>query len=341
MITIATSGGGTGGHVTPCIALFPDLKKRFDRIIHIGGDGMEQSLIPPTGIPLFTTKTIKFDRANIFNNFKIPFVLNSAIKEAKEILKKEKVNVVFGKGGYASLPSILAAKKLNIPVIIHESDFNMGLANRFASKFADLVLTSFPETNGGVFVGNPIREKIFNGDKLKAVKKYGLDIARPTLLVFGGSSGAAAINALIFKTAKSLTKSYNLVHIVGKNEKTRLFLPNYVALSYADDIEDLYASSDVIIMRGGANSLQEVTALGKRIICIPLPKSKHSRGDQEDNALSYEKRGLINLLRQNEATEEHLMKLIATVINQKEHPQNKSTPNGEIVKKIMELVKTN
>ncbi len=340
MITIATSGGGTGGHVTPCIALFPDLKKRFDKIIHLGGDGMEKTLIPPTGVPLFTTKTIKFDRANPFNNFKIPFVLSSALKEAKEILTSENVDVVFGKGGYASLPSILAAKRLNIPVVIHESDFNMGLANRFASKFASLVLTSFPETKGGVFVGNPIRERIFHGDKITAVKRYGLDITKPTLLVFGGSSGSAAINALIFKTAITLTKRFNLVHIVGSNEKTRLFLPNYVALSYADDIEDLYALSDVIIMRGGANSLQEATALGKRVICIPLPKSKHSRGDQEDNALSYEKRGLITILKQTDATEKSLIALIDTVMNQKERPQDKSTPNGEIVKKIMELVKS-
>ncbi len=338
MITIATSGGGTAGHVLPCIALYPNLKKYFDKIIHLGGNGIELTLIPEAGIPLFTTKNVKFDRANMLSNLKIPFILSAAVKEAKEILVREKVNVVFTKGGYASIPTVLAAHKLNIPIVIHESDYNMGLANKLASRFASIVLTSFKETKGGIYVGNPIRESIFEGDKSRAIEKYNLHPLKPTILIFGGSSGAHAINKVVFNVARRLTEKYNVVHILGAKEKTRLFLRGYVPLSYASDIEDLYAVANVIIMRGGANSLQEVTILGKNVICIPLPKSKHSRGDQEANAKSYAQQGLIDLLPQSLLTEEELLKRIEKTINKKERPINRNTPNEEIVKKIASLI---
>ena len=338
MTTIALTGGGTAGHILPCIALVPELKKHFDNIIHIGGDGMEKELIPKAGLPLFSTKTIKFDRSNMLSNLKIPFVLSAATKEAKAILQKEKVSVVFGKGGYAMLPTILGAHKLGIPIIIHESDFNMGLANKFASRYADLVLTSFPETKGGVYVGNPIRQNIFNGNKTKIVNSFHLQPTKKTILIFGGSSGAKAINNVVFQIAKQLTEKYNILHLIGKQEKRRLFMRGYTTIPYYDNIEDLYATADLIIMRGGANSLQEATMLGKRIICIPLPKGKHSRGDQVDNALSYYNRGAIELLLQETLTPETLLDKIESTINQKEHPINKDTPNGEIVKRIMDFV---
>ena len=338
MITIATTGGGTAGHVLPSIALYPELKKHFDRIIHVGGYGIEQDLIPKAGIKLYCTKNIKFDRKNLFNNLKIPFTLTAATMQAKKILKQENVSIVFGKGGYAMLPTIIGARKLNIPIVIHESDLHMGLANKLAKRFADLVLTSFPETEGGLFIGNPIRESIFNGNKEKVIRSLGLNRNKRTILFFGGSSGAEAINSVVFKIAKDLVAKLNVIHILGKREKRRLFLNGYHPLSYCDTIEDLYAISDVIVMRGGANSLQEATMLGKRIICIPLPKSKYSRGDQIDNAISYAKRGLIDLLPQEELNEEKLKEMIYSSLNKKEHPVNRDTPNKAIVKKILEVL---
>ena len=338
MTTIATTGGGTAGHVLPCIALIPDLKKHFDRIIHIGGDGMEKELVPTAGIDFFRASSIKFDRANLLKNVKIPFVLSAAVKEAKEILTREKVDVVFGKGGYCSLPTVIGASKLGIPVVIHESDYKLGLANKVASYFANLTLTSFPETKGGVFVGNPIRKEIFEGNARNVIREYNLSPVKKTILFFGGSSGASAINDVVFKTARTLVKDFNVLHVIGNKEKRRLFLDGYVSIPYAHNIQDLYAVADVIIMRGGANSLGETTALGKRIICIPLPKSKYSRGDQVDNALSYLKRGLINLLPQGELNQDRLLAEIYSALSQKEHPANRDTPNGEIVKKLWNLL---
>ncbi len=338
MPTIATAGGGTAGHVLPCIALIPDLKNHFNRIIHIGGNGMEKELVLSNGIDFFYTNSIKFDRAHPLKNFKIPFVLSAAVKEAKELLLRENVDIVFGKGGYCSLPAVIGAKTLGIPVVIHESDYKLGLANKVASLFADLTLTSFPETKGGLFVGNPIRKEIFEGNALSVMRQYNLSGSKKTLLFFGGSSGASVINDLVFKSAKNLVKEFNVLHVIGNKEKRRLFLDGYVPIPYANNIQDLYATADVIIMRGGANSLGETTALGKRVICIPLPKSKYSRGDQVDNALSYAKRGLINILPQNELNEERLLLEIYSALNQKEHPVNRDTPNGEIVKKLWNLL---
>lgn len=341
MKTIATTGGGTAGHVLPSIALLPELKNNFDRIIHIAGVGMEQEIIPKAGIPLFITKTIKFNRSNILKNLKIPFVLLTAIRQAKEILIREKVDVVFSKGGYVSLPTVFAAKRIGIPIIIHESDFHMGLANKLSSIVADCKLTSFPETKGGEYVGNPIRERIFHGNKEKVIRAHNLSRNKKTILIFGGSSGSLAINNAIFKIAKDLIERFNVIHIIGKNEKRRLFINGYVTIPYVDDIENYYAVADLIIMRGGANSLQEATALGKRIICIPLPKSNNSRGDQVDNAMSYCKRNLITLIHQEDLNGNVLIEKIHETINQKEHPINKDTPNGEIVKRIMTLVNSN
>ncbi|MBQ8178157.1 MAG: UDP-N-acetylglucosamine--N-acetylmuramyl-(pentapeptide) pyrophosphoryl-undecaprenol N-acetylglucosamine transferase [Clostridia bacterium] len=338
MTTIALTGGGTAGHILPCLALIPELKKHFIRIIHIGGDGMETELIPKAGIPLFQTKNVKFDRSNLLANLKIPFVLSAAATEAKNILKEQKVDVVFGKGGYAMLPTILGAHKLGIPIVIHESDYNMGLANKFASRYANAVLTSFPETKGGDYVGNPIRNSIFNGNKQRTIRSYDLNADKKTILIFGGSSGAKAINNVVFQTVKDLTEKYNVIHLVGKQEKRRLYMRGYVSIPYADNIEDLYAAADLIVIRGGANSLQEATMLGKRVVCIPLPKGSHSRGDQVDNALSYFNRGLIDVLPQEELTANALLKKIHTAINQKEHPITKDTPNGEIVKRIMDVI---
>ncbi len=338
MTTIALTGGGTAGHILPCLALVPELRKCFNRIIHIGGDGMETKLIPKAGIPFFQTKNIKFDRAHLLSNLKIPFVLSAASSKAANILKEQNVDIVFGKGGYAMLPTILGAHKLGIPIVIHESDYNMGIANKFASRYADLVLTSFPETNGGEFVGNPIRNCIFQGNKERIMRNFNLNPNKKSLLIFGGSSGAKAINNVIFQVVKELTEKYNVLHLVGNQEKRRLFMRGYVSFPYCDHIEDLYATADLIVMRGGANSLQEATMLGKRIICIPLPKGKYSRGDQVDNAKSYLKRGLIDMLLQEELTPKSLLDKISTNINQKERPIIKDTPNGEIVKRIMEVI---
>ena len=155
MGTIVLTGGGTGGHIIPNLALLPQLGRYFSRIVYIAGDGMEARLVPAAGIPFYRTETVKLDRSHLLENFKIPFVMRRAIEEAKSILDTEKPDIVFSKGGYAALPTCYAAKAHKIPVVVHESDYSLGLANRLCTRFAAAVLTSFPETGGGILTGNP------------------------------------------------------------------------------------------------------------------------------------------------------------------------------------------
>lgn len=338
MAAIALTGGGTAGHIMPCIAVAEELAGYFDRIIYFGGDGMEREIVPSYGLPLYTTAVAKFSRRDILDNIKIPFILAGAAKEAKDILRREKVELLFAKGGYATLPSALGARSLGIPVIIHESDYTMGMANRFISSFAALTLTSFPETKGGEYVGNPIRCEIFGGNGLRARKRYGLSETRPLILVFGGSSGSLKINEALFGCLRSLTTAYDVMHVTGKKETERIYLEHYKAVPYAEDIADLYAAADIVVMRGGANSLAEAAALGKRVICIPLPKSASSRGDQVLNASSYSKRGLADVLAQDKLTPGELMRHIEKVAAMPPPKPEGANAAEKIVAKILSVL---
>lgn len=333
--TIALAGGGTAGHVMPNLALVPAMKKRFGRVVYLGGEGMEKELAPRAGVPFYSTKTVKLEREHLLKNVKIPFALIKGKQEAKEILIKEHVSLVFGKGGYASLPACLAARSLGIPIVIHESDYTMGVANKLISRFADLTLTSFPETAGGEYVGNPVREELFQGDPERARFKYRLS-DKPSILIFGGSQGAEAINKAVYSAAPELSRTHNVIHIAGKKIMP-LKLSGYTQIEFANDINDLFAVSELVVIRGGANSLAEAAALGKRTLCIPLPKG-NSRGDQEDNAQSYQKRGLIKVLPQTELNGETLISAIKELLKMPPPPAVKNDANLKIIDKIARFI---
>lgn len=306
---IVLTGGGTGGHIIPNLALVPELKKHFDEIHYIGGYGMEKRLVEAKNLPFYSTDVIKLDRANLLKNLKIPYVLMKAVRQATVILETLKPDLVFSKGGYVALPTCFAARRLHIPIVVHESDMTLGLANKLVSKFAKLVLTSFEETKGGEYAGNPVRNEIFEGKKARAVQNYKLPANLPLALIVGGSSGSTAINDAVYNALPSLTADFFVVHIAGKSRDTAIKAKNYLQLEYASDIYDLFAAADVVVTRGGANSLAELASTGKRTLVIPLPKGS-SRGDQVDNAMSYQKRGLVTMLEQSRLTPESLSESI-------------------------------
>ncbi|MDR3185399.1 MAG: UDP-N-acetylglucosamine--N-acetylmuramyl-(pentapeptide) pyrophosphoryl-undecaprenol N-acetylglucosamine transferase [Christensenellaceae bacterium] len=338
MYSIALTGGGTAGHVIPNLAIVPELLKYFDKIIYIGSvDGIEKQLVSDYGVSFFSVNCIKFNRSNIISNIKIPYVLCRGIAQAKKILLKELISVVFSKGGYVSLPTCLAANSLKIPVIVHESDFSLGLANRITSLFAKQVLTSFSETKGGVYTGNPIRSEIFNGNAALIKTKYGFD-NRPVVLIFGGSSGSLAINSAVYPIVMSLTKNYNIIHITGK-QQVNITTHGYVQLSYAKNICDYYAAADAIVIRGGANSLCEAIALRKKILCIPLPKGRSSRGDQSENVNRYSET-FLRVLEQSKLTPTTLLSEIDLLFSMPDTNEKMQKTNtnaiivGEIIKHV-------
>ncbi len=333
MATIVLTGGGTGGHVIPNIALLNELYKYFDSIHYIGSNGIEEKLIKNENIPFHKTSTIKLDRSKLLSNAKIPFLLTKGIFEAKEILSNISPNVIFSKGGYVSLPTCYAAKILNIPIVCHESDYTLGVANKLVSKFAKVTLTSFPETEQGVFVGNPIREEIYK-KSFKVTNTFKLNHNKKTILVSGGSLGSIAINKIIYDLLPKLQNLYNIIHISGNYGDFSVKAQNYIQLSYTDNFAEALALSDLVICRSGANTLAEVAALGKRCITIPLPKGA-SRGDQLLNALSYKNRGFCEILLQDELSPATLNSLIEIIWHKKPPVLNVLEINEKIVKHIL------
>lgn len=311
-MNVALTGGGTAGHVMPNIALLEELRKKSTKIIYIGNENnMEKSICDTYKVKFFHTNSIKLDRTKWLSNLAIPFVLPRCIQQAKEVLSRQKIDIVFSKGGWVSLPTTLAAKKLGIPVVCHESDSTLGLANKLTSKFAKAVVTS----HQGTFIspktyllGNPLREQIFHGDSTRILNQLGIDHSRPILLVVGGSLGAMAINQTLAQCLDVLCDKYFVIHITG-NSFTPPTHDGYFAIPYATNIEDYLQTADVVVSRCGANFAQELLALGKKTLFIPLP-AKSSRGDQITNASRYQSQGYCHTLSQNDMTPTSLVEAI-------------------------------
>ncbi len=320
MKTIVLTGGGTAGHCTPHFALLKYLENHFDNIYYIGSqNGIEKKLVKEKNIPYFSISTVKFIRGFDLKNLKLPFLYHKSVNEAKKILEKLKPDVVFSKGGYVGLPVCHASKKLNIPVIVHESDYSMGLSNKISSKFASAVLTTFKDTSkklkNAVYVGSPIREELFY-NTTKNYDLFSFDKSKPTLLITGGSTGAKSINDLIFKNASTITQNFNLLHLVGKGNLTNHKLKNYKQIEFAD-MQKIYPIVDVCVSRCGSNTAFELLSLNIPTIFIPLPKTI-SRGDQIENAKYFENLKLCKVLYQENLTFDSLYKAILKTYENKE-----------------------
>lgn len=299
MKKIILTGGGTAGHITPNIALLPTLKKLGYEIKYIGSKtGMEAELIKAQGIPYEGISSGKLRRYFDLKNFTDPFRVIKGLFEARKIIKNYSPDIVFSKGGFVSVPVVMAAAFLKIPVIIHESDITPGLANKIASKFATKICTNFPETlqylpkSKAVLTGSPIRSELLTGDPEAARKLNGFD-NKPTLLVIGGSLGSVIVNTAIRKSLKDILKEFNVIHICGKGnvDESLLNTTGYRQYEYVnDELRDFFALADVVVSRAGANTICELLALRKPNILIPLSGAA-SRGDQILNAESFENSG--------------------------------------------------
>lgn len=342
MKKIVFTGGGTAGHVMPNLAIMEELNNKA-QFYYIGSNGIEKQIISKTKIPFYEITSTKLKRSLSFSNFLIPFKLLKAIKQSKKILKKLKPDVVFNKGGYVGLPVVIAAKKLKIKVISHESDMTMGLANKLCKNKSYYILTSFESTakglKNGIFTGSPIRKQIFNGKKENAKKLFKNFQSNPTILIVGGSLGSKTINETVFKSLNKL-KDFNIIHLVGKgNINTLATNNNYVQIEFTNNIEDLYALSDIIISRAGSNVINEILALNKPNILIPLSK-KASRGDQILNANYFKQKGYSKVIFEEDLSVYSLTKAINDVLNNKQkYIDNMKNSNTKLAnKKIAKLL---
>ncbi len=225
MSKIIMTGGGTAGHVTPNIALMPALKEAGYEISYIGSyNGIEKELIEKEGIDYYGISSGKLRRYFDVKNFTDPARVLKGYKEARRVLKKEQPDVIFSKGGYVTVPVVFAAKNMNIPVIIHESDLTPGLANKLAIPKAIYVCHNFPETAEHLpegksrLTGCPIRQELFEGDREAGLNFLGYDGSKPILMIIGGSTGAQAINECVRASLDKLTATFDIVHLCGKGQ---------------------------------------------------------------------------------------------------------------------------
>lgn len=316
---IVLTGGGTAGHVTPNIALIPRLRELGYNISYIGSyEGIEKKLIEELGIPYYGISSGKLRRYFDPKNFSDPFRVLKGFSEAKKLLKQLQPDVVFSKGGFVTVPVVIAAKRRKIPAIIHESDMTPGLANKLCIPSAAKVCCNFPETvnslpkDKAVLTGTPIRQELLEGNADAAAEFCGFTREKPVLMVIGGSLGAASVNENIRKILPELLKDFQVIHLCGKGKTDESLnqTNGYVQFEYIKkELADLFALADIVISRAGANAICELHALKKPNLLIPL-SANASRGDQILNARSFQRQGYSMVLEEEEITEETLLNSI-------------------------------
>ena len=316
---IVLTGGGTAGHITPNIALLPELEKAGYEVFYIGSyDGMEKRLMADYHIPYYGIATGKFRRYFDLKNFSDPFRVLKGFSEARKILKELQPDVVFSKGGFVSVPVVRAAASLKIPCVIHESDMTPGLANKLCIPVARKVCCNFPETlkylpeGKAVLTGSPIRAELLQGDRLAGLQYTNLSAAKPIILVIGGSLGSVKVNGAVRSILPKLLEQFQVIHICGKGnlDESLIGTPGYVQYEYVDSpLKHLFAAADLIVSRAGANSICEILALRKPNVLIPLSAAA-SRGDQILNANSFAKQGYSSVLEEEKVTDATLFDAI-------------------------------
>ncbi len=324
---IVLTGGGTAGHVTPNIALIPRLTELGYRISYIGSvDGIEKRLIEELKIPYYGIASGKLRRYFDWKNFSDPFRVLKGYGQAKKLLKNLAPDLVFSKGGFVTVPVVIAAKHQHIPAIIHESDMTPGLANRLAIPSAAKVCCNFPETvqhlpaDKALLTGSPIRQELLQGDAEKAQRFCGFTSRKPVVMIIGGSLGAASINENIRRILPSLLPDLNVIHLcgAGKLDPSLENTEGYVQFEYIKkELADLFALADLVISRAGANAICEILALQKPNLLIPL-SARASRGDQILNARSFERQGFSMVLEEEEITGKTLSSAIRELYHRRE-----------------------
>ncbi len=331
MKRIILTGGGTAGHVTPNIALIPELQKRGYEIHYIGSKtGIEKELIGNFDIPYYGISSGKLRRYFDVKNFTDPFRILKGYAEADRLMKKIRPDVVFSKGGFVTVPVVKAAKRRHVPCVLHESDISPGLANRLCISSASAVCANFPETlehlpEGRAYLtGSPIRAELFSGNRLTGLDFCGFTAGKPVILVIGGSLGSVRVNEAVREVLPQLLERYQIVHLCGKDkiDETLQGTEGYVQYEYIQkELCDLLDAADIVISRAGANAICELLALHKPNILIPL-SMEASRGDQILNAASFEKQGYSYVIREEELTSERLLQAVREVDEKKQDYKN-------------------
>lgn len=342
---IVMTGGGTSGHVTPNIALFKPLSDLGHTISYIGTKDIEKELVTKENIDYYEIEAGKLRRYVDIENIKDVAKIFKGYNKALKILKKIKPDVVFSKGGFVSCPVVWAAKTLNIPAVIHESDITPGLANKLCIPFAEKICYAFPETkkylpeNKSIYTGLPVRESLLTGDRETGLKLMGFTEGKQVLLLMGGSQGSEFLNKKLRQDLSVLTEKFNICHLCGKGhiDETLLNLEGYCQFEYVnEDLKHILSASDIVVSRGGATAIFEILALKKPALIIPLSK-KVSRGDQILNAKSFKEQGLVEYIEEEDLENIRLSDKIAE-LDGKRHIISENQNKKDITKSLSAVI---
>lgn len=349
----------TGGHLTPALALIPDLEKHGFEIFFVGRKfAMEQDNVPSEEFKEINKLKIPFCQISTgrLQRRLTPYTLNSLLKiplgffRGLIILHSVKPNIVLSFGGYVALPVVIAAKFMKIKIVTHEQTVTIGLANKIISRLADLILVSHEESlkyfpkNKTVLTGNPLREEIFLNNKKLPFDNF--------IYITGGNQGSHAINVAVEKNLNNLLKKYSIIHQTGSGVNFKDFKrlseikrDNYLVFPYIDseNIGSVLNKSCLIISRSGANTIAEILALKKPAIFIPLPSS--AGDEQHKNAQKLVSLGVAKIISQENLERDLLNSIDDMIVNIQKYNNNfknikdydKKTPSN-IAAKILKIL---
>lgn len=332
---IVFTGGGTVGHVTLNLILMPKFIKDGWEVHYIGDkNGIEHKEIEKSGLDVsfHSISTGKLRRYFSWQNMVDVFKVGLGVLQSLVIMLKLRPQALFSKGGFVSVPPVIAAKLTGAPVFIHESDLSMGLANKIAYKFATTMYTTFEQSAGLVktkHIGAITKvgeKKTFDQGQIDAIKAA-FDADKKTLLFIGGSAGAKVFNDFI--SHNDLTGDFNVINISG-DESLNTLQKNLYRINYVTDLyQPLMDLADVVVTRGGSNTIFELVAMQKLHLIVPLGKEA-SRGDQLENAAYFEEKGYAEQLLEPDLTAENLKAKVALLLSQEEKYKEAMTKSEEI-----------
>ena len=356
------SGGGTGGHIFPAIAIADEIKKRFPEaeFLFIGANGkMEMEKVPQSGYKIVGLNIAGFDRGNLLKNFGLPFKVISSLMKARKTIKDFKPDFAVGTGGFASGPALYVASRLGIPVFIQEQNSLPGKTNVFNGKKAKAVFTAYPNMDHFFpkskvfFLGNPVRQNILSDliETEKAKEKLGLNKDKLTILSVGGSQGSRTLNNGWKDNLEKLKeRNYQLIWQTGKldyNELTSSIQhPASIQIKeFISDMATAYSAADVIVSRAGAIAISELAMAKKPVILVPLPSAAEDH--QTKNALVLVEKNAAKMVKDSEMKEKFWITLSEICENEnlrKEMSENlqffaKPKATEEIVNEILKQMK--
>ena len=323
MSKIAFTGGGTVGHVSVNLSLIPTALEKGHQVFYIGSkNGIEREMIESqlSNIKYYPISSGKLRRYLSFENAKDVFKVLKGILDARRVLKKEKPDLLFSKGGFVSVPVVIAARSLNIPTIIHESDLTPGLANKISLKFSKKIYTTFEDTlkylpkDKADFVGATIREDLKEGNQQKGYEITGFDSDKKILLVMGGSLGSKKLNDIIRENLEALLHDYQIIHLTGHGLVDESYKQKgYIQYEFVkEELTHLLSITDTVVSRAGSNAIYEFLTLRIPMLLIPLGLDQ-SRGDQIDNAKYFESKGYGKMIPEDQLTQFKLLEQLKQI----------------------------